>query len=242
MTYVNNDQAEEVSDPNGYFLPHHPVFRESASTPIRVVFNGSFGYEALNELLWKGNAQGLDVFDHLIRFRKGKFAVTADLSKAFLQIMIHPDDRKFLKFLWRSSDNELKIYQMKVLPFGLVSSPAILTSVTKKLLCEEKLNEISKSIYMDDVIWTADTEIEVVTMINDVKKCFNSAGFHMHKIHSNSKLLTSNAESDCNIQTKVLGTIWNTNDDNISNVIPAIQPIRTKRDLLSTIGKFFDPY
>ena len=79
------------------------------STPIRVVFNGSFGYEALNKLLWKGNAHGLDVFDHLMRFRKGQFAFTADLSKAFLQVMIHPDDRKFLKFLWKNKNNVLNV-------------------------------------------------------------------------------------------------------------------------------------
>nr|XP_027196382.1 uncharacterized protein LOC113790878 [Dermatophagoides pteronyssinus] len=84
LTYVDNNHAEEVFEASGYFLPHHPVFRDSASTPIRVVFNGSFGYEALNKLLWKGNAHGLDVFDHLMRFRKGQFAFTADLSKAFL--------------------------------------------------------------------------------------------------------------------------------------------------------------
>ena len=242
MAYVENDQAIEVSDPIGYFLPHHPVFRDSISTPLRVVFNGSFGFEAINELLWKGNARGLDVFDHLLRFRKGKFAVTADLSKAFLQVLIHPDDQKYLKFLWKNSDNELKIYQMKVLPFGLVSSPAILTAVTKKLLCEQDLDQIANAIYMDDIIWASDSESILVDTVNKVKDSFKNAGFVMHKVHSNSQILSSKFESEDCIETKVLGTIWNTNNDKISNVIPQIQPVQTKRDLLAIIGKFFDPY
>lgn len=38
MTKVNNFQSKEV----GYFFPHHPVVREaSATTKLRVVFDGS---------------------------------------------------------------------------------------------------------------------------------------------------------------------------------------------------------
>nr|XP_027205022.1 uncharacterized protein LOC113798658 [Dermatophagoides pteronyssinus] len=244
MSYVNNNQAEENDEATGYFLPHHAVFRESSSTPIRVVFNGSFGLEALNKLLWKGVAHGLDIFDHMIRFRKGKFAFTADLSKAFLQILIHTEDRKFLKFLWKNDKNELKMYQMKVLPFGLVSSPAILTSVTKKLLCDQNLNQIADAIYMDDIIWAMDSESDLCLLINNLKNCFQNAGFVMHKICSNSKLISSNIENDSNNvgDKKVLGIVWNTNTDELSNVFPVISQIITKRDLLSMIGRFFDPY
>uniref|UniRef100_A0A6P6Y266 Uncharacterized protein LOC113793719 n=1 Tax=Dermatophagoides pteronyssinus TaxID=6956 RepID=A0A6P6Y266_DERPT len=242
MNYVNNDQAEEVDDPNGYFLPHHPVYRDSSSTPIRVVFNGSFGFDAINKFLWKGEARGLDIFEHLIGFRKNKFAVTADLSKAFLQIMIHPDDRKFLKFMWINSEDQLKIYQMKVLPFGLISSPAILTNVTQKLLCDENLEDIANSIYMDDIIWTSESESELIFSIEKVKMCFLNAGFILHKVHSNSEMLTSKFQSDYSEETKVLGTIWNTNEDTISNVFPKWNPVKTRRDLLAIIGKFFDPY
>ncbi|XP_027196384.2 LOW QUALITY PROTEIN: uncharacterized protein LOC113790880 [Dermatophagoides pteronyssinus] len=242
LTYVDNNHAEEVFEASGYFLPHHPVFRDSASTPIRVVFNGSFGYEALNKLLWKGNAHGLDVFDHLMRFRKGQFAFTADLSKAFLQVMIHPDDRKFLKFLWKNKNNEIKIYQMKVLPFGLVSSPAILTNVTKRLLSDQNLEEIANAIYMDDIIWSSNSESDLMKMIGNVRDCFNNAGFTMHKICSNSDLVLNNIDCEEHGSKKVLGVIWNTQNDSISNVIPDIQPINTRRELLSMIGKFFDPY
>ena len=242
LAYVNNDQAVEVTDAHGYFLPHHPVFRESASTPLRVVFNGSFGLDALNQSLWKGNAHGLDVFDHLIKFRKGKYAVTADLSKAFLQVLIHPDDQRYLKFMWKNSNNELKIYQMKVLPFGLISSPAILTNVTKKLLSDHELESIAKSIYMDDIIWATDSEAELVTTVQLVKDCFQSSGFAMHKVHTNNAELSSRFESDYSIESKVLGTVWNVETDEIKSAIPSLNPVRTKRDLLSVIGKFFDPY
>ncbi|XP_046910375.2 uncharacterized protein LOC124491721 [Dermatophagoides farinae] len=119
LAYVDSDQTMVMDDPNGYLLPYHPIYRESASAPLCIVFNGSFGFDVSNQLLWKGHAHGLNIFDHLMKFRKGKFAVSADLSKAFLQ--------------------------MKVSTFGLVSSPVILTSVTKKLLCEQNFGTIAKS-------------------------------------------------------------------------------------------------
>ncbi|KAH9529761.1 hypothetical protein DERF_003628 [Dermatophagoides farinae] len=43
MKYVSSGQAVEVNDLDGYFIPHHAVFRsESTSSPVRIVFNASF--------------------------------------------------------------------------------------------------------------------------------------------------------------------------------------------------------
>ena len=72
--------------------------------------------------------------------------------------------------------NEIKIYQMKVLPFGLVSSPAILTNVTKRLLSDQNIEEIANAIYMDDIIWSSNSESDLIKMIGNVKDCFNNAG------------------------------------------------------------------
>ncbi|KAH7642486.1 hypothetical protein HUG17_5531 [Dermatophagoides farinae] len=43
MKYVSSGQAVEVNDIDGYFIPHHAVFRsESTSSPVRIMFNASF--------------------------------------------------------------------------------------------------------------------------------------------------------------------------------------------------------
>nr|XP_046913011.1 chitinase-like protein PB1E7.04c [Dermatophagoides farinae] len=123
MKYVSSGQAVEINDTDGFFIPHHAVLRsESSSSPIRIVFNASFGRESsLNNLLWKGSVMGLDVLPHLIRIRLFKYFCTADLRKAFLQIAIYPEHQKYLRLLWKENDNQIKKYQMTVLPFGVIS-------------------------------------------------------------------------------------------------------------------------
>lgn len=71
MKYVTSGLAIPVSDIDGYFIPHHAVFKpESQSSPIRIGFNASFGKEnSLNNALWKGSVIGLDILPHLIRIR-----------------------------------------------------------------------------------------------------------------------------------------------------------------------------
>ena len=57
----------------------------------------------------------------LVQFHQGTYAVTADISKAFHHIIVKPEDRKFLKFLWQNFEtNELLTYQFKVVLFGAI--------------------------------------------------------------------------------------------------------------------------
>ncbi|UYV76827.1 hypothetical protein LAZ67_14002117 [Cordylochernes scorpioides] len=38
----------------------------------------------------------------LIRFRENKIEISADIRKAFQMIEVNPEDRKYLKFIWRN--------------------------------------------------------------------------------------------------------------------------------------------
>ena len=101
MKYVSSGQAIEINDDLGYFIPHAVIKPDSKSTQIRIVFNASFGNNdsSLNSLLWKGNVIGLDILPHIIRNRLFKFLIIDDLKKAFLQISIVSEDRKYLRLL-----------------------------------------------------------------------------------------------------------------------------------------------
>ena len=60
----------------------------------------------------------------LLSVRPGDWMVSLDLKDAYLQVPMHPESRKFLRFM-----AEEKVYQFKVLCFGLSTAPQVFTRV-----------------------------------------------------------------------------------------------------------------
>ena len=73
------------------YLPHREVLKnESASTKIRIVFDGSAKRKdnvSLNDILYKGPSLTPSLYELLIKFRLYPIAITADIEKAYLQIV-----------------------------------------------------------------------------------------------------------------------------------------------------------
>ena len=84
------------------------------------------------------------LFDVIINFRGYPIGMVADIEKAFHQVKIAPEDRRMVRFLWFDDLSKerpvIRKYQFCRLVFGLVSSPATLTSVLQHHLTvnEEK--------------------------------------------------------------------------------------------------------
>ena len=131
-SYIEKEFIEQVPNQpvEGHYMPHHVVFKKSATTPLRLVFNASSkpnDGKSLNDCLLTGPSLTAKLHDILVQFRQGTYAVTADISKAFHRIIVNPDDRKFLKFLWQNLEtDELLTYQFKVVLFGATCSPYLL--------------------------------------------------------------------------------------------------------------------
>ena len=53
---------------------------------------------------------------------RGDYAFKIDLQDAYFHLLIHPDSRKYLRFAF-----ENKVYQFRVLPFGLNTAPQVFT-------------------------------------------------------------------------------------------------------------------
>ena len=66
--------------------------------------------------------------------RKGDYTFKIDLQDAYFHVPIHPSSRKYLRFAF-----EDKVYQFRVLPFGLNTAPQVFTrlghTVTGYLHC-----------------------------------------------------------------------------------------------------------
>ena len=99
---------------------------------IRVVFDSSAKYNGvcLNDVLMTGPDLTNSLIGVLLRFRKHKTAVIADIQQMFFCFYVKPELRNFLRFLWfRDNDQNKNIieYGMCVHVFGNSPSPAIAT-------------------------------------------------------------------------------------------------------------------
>ncbi|CAG7733698.1 unnamed protein product, partial [Allacma fusca] len=88
-----------------HYLPHRAVIKEnSETTKIRPVFDASAkgkGGTSLNECLEKGRNLLELIPKIIVGFRLRKIGIVSDIQKAFLQISINPQERDFLRFLWK---------------------------------------------------------------------------------------------------------------------------------------------
>ncbi|KFD44886.1 hypothetical protein M513_14238, partial [Trichuris suis] len=139
--YISNGWVERANDPGSagaeWYLPHHAVIRhDKATTKCRIVFDGSSRYKgvALNDLLEAGPPLQADLVGILLRFRRFKVAVQADIEKMFMQILLHEEDRDFVRFLWRGFDRDItpSVWRFTRVCFGLTCSPFLAIAVVNK--------------------------------------------------------------------------------------------------------------
>ncbi|XP_076030377.1 uncharacterized protein LOC143018673 [Oratosquilla oratoria] len=108
--YEDSNIIEEVpqSEMEGpypiYYMPHRPVIKECVSSKIKPVFDASAvgpNGVSLNDCLESGPSLIPDLVEILLRFRRWKIGLTADITKAFLQIRVQRLDQDVHRFLWQ---------------------------------------------------------------------------------------------------------------------------------------------
>lgn len=105
---------------------------------------------------------------------------------------------------------------------------------------EEMKKVFHRSLYMDDILVTANDEVSLIDAMKEAMECFKEAGFEMHKIYSNGQSFRE-AFGSVGLESKVLGARWNLDTDRWSIMWNVKADVKTKRDLLSLVGKCFDP-
>lgn len=143
------------------FLPHFGVERASSTTTkLRVVFDASAktsnGF-SLNDILEVGPRIQSELFDLLIRFRKFKYAFTADIEKMYRQIKINENDTNMQMIVWRDNENEeMQFFNLNTVTYGTASAPYLATRTLVKMASENAVDYplaskiIKNDFYMDD--------------------------------------------------------------------------------------------
>ena len=107
----------------------------------------------------------------LLSVRRGDWMVSIDLKDAYLQVPIHPDSRKYLRFMAFN-----KVYQFKVLCFGLSMAPQVFTRVMAPVSAILHTLGIHLRRYLDDWLIQASSREQVLLSLRTVLHLCNSLG------------------------------------------------------------------
>ena len=131
-------EMEEYVGPAQY-ISHHPVLKDSVSTPVRMVTNSSFpnGGSSLNSCLAAGPNSLNPMLGVLLRFRCRETAMQYDLSKAYNSMKTGLKERHLRRFVWKFCDEEpWQDYAFDCVHFG-DRSAACQLEVAKDLIADE---------------------------------------------------------------------------------------------------------
>ncbi|XP_018406264.1 PREDICTED: uncharacterized protein LOC108782481 [Cyphomyrmex costatus] len=228
MNQIQNPAMPSLTG-QSYYIPHHAVIRtSSATTRLRVVFNASSPSSngtSLNDLLLVGPKLQIDITTVLLQWRQHRYVYIADIEKMYRQILVDPRDTDFQRILWRaSSDVPVDEYRLMTVTYGTAAAPYLALRVLKQLTQDEgshfplAVPILNSQIYIDDCIFGADDKTLA------------------HHGLVNIQMLTGDE------QLKVLGIAWNPVSDVFNFQVNLAQELsKTKRAILSTISKLFDP-
>ena len=134
----------------------------------------------LNKYLLKKHFK-MDTLQKVINLvKKGDWAISIDLTDAYLHIPIHVSHRKFLRFHIKGQS-----YQWKAMCFGPTSAPRVYTKIMSVVMAYLHLQNIRIVAYLDDLLILNQSKTDLQ---KDRKKCINlllSLGFIINVEKSN---------------------------------------------------------
>ena len=99
--FIEKVDPSDVENKRTHYIPHHPVHKNSLTTPVRIVYNCSCHQSkhdvSLNDCLMVGDPPLNDLCGILVRFRLHHYALSTDIEKAFLHVNLNEQDRDFTR-------------------------------------------------------------------------------------------------------------------------------------------------
>ena len=257
-----------------HYLPHRAVVKsEWETTKVRVVFDASLKLSdepSLNDLLYAEPYLLPKLYEILLRFRRGKIALVADMKQAFLQIEVNKSHRDFLRFLWYDSitaDNpNIVTFRFNRILFGLNSSPFDVEGTLQMHMRNydftyhdiDLVQKFIRDLYMEHTTNTFKDIETAIMFYNKIKIYLSEGGFELRKWETNDSTIRAFLHQDKtsyqfnlvkNREKKgireVLGLNWNSQRDEFlfefQNLVNQANKLTcTKRNVLKVGGSLFD--
>jgi len=226
---------------------------------------------SLNAKLLKGPDNLVPLPQSMCSLRECQIAFQGDVKAMFNQVMLKEEDQFSQLTLWRGGDMSQipRIYRQTRVIFGPTSSPSITSSVridhAKNSMTEfpQAADVAIHQMYVDDAPDSRDTVEEAIKIANDLITMFGRIGWPLIEFQSNSQEFLQNlprehvskkmievANDTEEFITKVLGIFWKPqpdvyvyrlNDDSIIKKCTEQNYLPTKKEMLSTVMRIFDP-
>lgn len=255
MEKIRFDQAKNI-------LPHSGVYKpDSLTTKLRVVFDGSAktsNGRSLNDVMMVGPKLQNDICIILMRFRQHSYVISADVTKMFRQIRVRPEDAAYQCVLWENKHQQLGVYRINSVVFGLSASPYLAIRTMHQVAEDEgKKYPIAKKVimenmYVDDVLASFESVKEATNAAKQVQKALANRGFPLNKWVSNNKEIIKFIPDEQKIQLmvkdlnyegiKALGFQYDFKTDYLHFKLQQdLSENMTKREVLSRIMGLYDP-
>ena len=216
-----------------HYLPHRGIRKvDNQTTSLRIVMDASCKANAsslsLNDCLYTGPNLIVGMCFLLLKFRRERYGVTADIEKAFLNLLIRSADRDAMRFFFPvdifDPSSRMKIFRYKVVMFGASCSPFLLAAVIQihleQHVQDRVLQESLKCIFVDNLLTSKKTEEELIVLFHGARRIFKDMGLNIRQWSSNSNKLVALAKTeginDISEEVKVLGYLWNPIKDEFS--------------------------
>lgn len=257
--------AKQPAPATAVYLAHHAIHKPtSTSTKLRVVFDASQATSSghsLNDVLMTGPRLQDDLWDILVRWRKHKIALSADVHKMYRQFWIADEHRDFQRIVWRRTPAEpIREYRLKTITYGTSSAPYMAVRAMHKVADDERqqyplaAEVVKRDFYMDDVLTGADTDDAAVRLKDQLLGLMQSGGLPLLKWSSNSpqvlrtipeehREIRSSLDIELDDTVKTLGVYWQPGHDHFGYKVSLgeSEGVVTKRKVLSAIAKIYDP-
>lgn len=238
-----------------YYIPHHRIPKDN-----RIVFDASCKTDkgiSLNDMQMIGPKLQKDLFETIMRFRRHRTAVYADIKKMFNQVKMDKSQWNLQRIFWREHPNEpLMEYWWTVVIFGQASSAylavkSVMQAARESSEFPKAAKAIEEDFYMDDCVTEDDSEEAAIKLAMEIDCILKSAGFELRKWKSNSKSVVSALETDmekamlfeAEDNSTVLGLKWLIDEDKFTFTVknPQLEGKVTKRTIVSHVAQLYDP-
>ncbi|KRX36004.1 hypothetical protein T05_1388 [Trichinella murrelli] len=225
QSYLDNGWAEEAPASRApgkmWYLPHHAVYQQGTTgRKCRIVFDGSAVHcgTSLNDQFESGPNLHVELMGILLRFRRIRVGLQADIEKMYLQVGLHPEDRDACRFLWRDGrgGKAPREHRLKRVCFGLTSS-AFLAIQTIRTHAENESQHagdktarlITSNMYVDDLVLSCDSIEEAKKLVQESKSLFEKCGFNLTGFVSNcSSVVGCDKTLPFGSDPKPAGQLW----------------------------------